>query len=186
MLPSLDLPSVRNLTILLGIYILLVGPVNYLLLRRMRRLGWAWITIPLLTLVFSVGAFGLGYGLRGNDLILNKIALIRPATGGVTEVTSYMGLFSPAQESYEIVVDGEGLLSPLCATLIRGAAAPMAAGDMVIIQGERSRLRGLNINQWSMRSFMQQSRWDDFGSVDADLRFDAKGLVGDITNPYRL
>jgi hypothetical protein len=32
-LPALDLPSMRGLGILLVIYIILVGPVNYLLLR---------------------------------------------------------------------------------------------------------------------------------------------------------
>ncbi len=183
MLPSLDLPSVRSLTILLAIYIVLVGPINYLMLRRMRRLQWAWATIPLLTLIFSGGAFGIGYGLRGNDLILNKIALIHPAPDGVVDVTSYMGLFSPAQESYEIVVDGEGLLSPLVRnTDPWNSGAPVTGNEMVIIQGEPSRLRGLNINQWSMRSFMQETHWDDFGSVDADFTFDASGIVSDITN----
>ncbi|MBI1298724.1 hypothetical protein GC175_27635 [bacterium] len=183
MLPSLDLPSVRNLTILLGIYILLVGPVNYLVLRQMRRLQWAWATIPLITLIFSGGAFGIGYALRGDDLILNKIALIRPTDGGITEVTSYMGLFSPAQDSYEIVVDGEGLLSPLARNADPwNSGAPTPGNEMVIIQGQPSRLRGLNINQWSMRSFMQQTRWDDFGAIDADFRFNEDGIIGEVVN----
>lgn len=78
-LPSLDLPSVRGLGILLAIYIALVGPVNYLLLRWFRRLHWAWITIPLLTLIFSAGSFGIGYAMRGTDLILNHIAVVEPS-----------------------------------------------------------------------------------------------------------
>jgi hypothetical protein len=44
--------------------------VNYLLLRWQKRLHEAWITIPLITIVFSIGAFGLGYALRGTNLIL--------------------------------------------------------------------------------------------------------------------
>ncbi|UCC64132.1 MAG: hypothetical protein JSV36_03475, partial [Anaerolineae bacterium] len=59
-LPALDLPSIRGLGLLLASYVLLVGPVNYFLLRWRSRLHWAWVTIPLITVVFSVGAFGLG------------------------------------------------------------------------------------------------------------------------------
>jgi hypothetical protein len=77
-LPALDLPSIQTLAVLLGFYILMVGPVNYGLLRWKKRLHWAWITIPVLTIAFSAGAFGIGYLLRGNDIILNKIAIVNP------------------------------------------------------------------------------------------------------------
>ena len=40
-------------------YILLVGPVNYFVLRWRDRLAWAWITIPTLTLAFSALAYGI-------------------------------------------------------------------------------------------------------------------------------
>ena len=80
-LPSLDLPSVRWLAVLLALYIALVAPANYLLLRRWGRMEWAWGTIPALTLIFAAGAYGIGYGLRGNDIILNQSRLCAcPAT----------------------------------------------------------------------------------------------------------
>ena len=46
-------------------YFLLVGPVNYLVLRQQRRLHLAWITIPTITLIFSAASFGVGYLLHG-------------------------------------------------------------------------------------------------------------------------
>jgi hypothetical protein len=183
MLPSLDLPSVRGLAILLGIYIVFVGPINYLALRRWRRLHWAWITIPALTLLFSAGAFGIGYTLRGNDLILNKIALITPNRDGPAEVLSFMGLFSPAQQSYEIEVDGDGLLSPIVRNgdpWTTGGVGP--AAEMVIIQGTPSRLQGLAISQWSMQSFSTESQWPEFGRVDGSFQFTENALTGEIRN----
>ncbi|MBX3000901.1 MAG: hypothetical protein KF893_20430 [Caldilineaceae bacterium] len=184
MLPSLDLPSVRSLAILLGVYIIVIGPVNYLLLRHWRRLHLAWITIPALTLLFSAGAFGIGYALRGNDLILNKIALITPNDDGPAEVLSFMGIFSPAQQSYDIEVDGDGLLSPT----VRNAdpwsmgGAGSSAAEMVIIQGTPGRLQGLAINQWSMQSFTAESRWSDFGRVEGNFEFTENALIGEIRN----
>lgn len=189
MLPSLDLPSVRSLAILLAVYILVIGPVNYLLLRRWRRLHWAWITIPVLTILFSAGAFGIGYTLRGSDLILNKIALITLNGDGPAEVLSFVGIFSPAQQAYDVEVDGDGLLSPT----VRNAdpwnmGGVGGAAEMVIVQGAPGRLQGLAISQWSMQSFTTESQWSDFGRVEGTFQFADDELRGEIRNdtPYPL
>jgi hypothetical protein len=183
MLPSLDLPSVRGLAILLAIYIVLVGPANYLVLRKVHRLHLAWFTIPLITVIFSAGAFGIGYALRGNDLILNKIALITPADEGLATVTSFIGLFSPAQQSYEITVQGDGLLSPVTRNADPwSAGGAMAIGEMIFVQGTPNRLQGLAINQWSMQNFMLETRWENFGAIHAEFQLDGNALVGEIHN----
>jgi hypothetical protein len=147
-LPSLDLPSVRGLSVLLLVYILLVGPINYLVLRWTRRLQWAWVTIPLLTLLFSGGAFALGYALRGTDLILNQVALVTAGRDGTAHVDSYVGLFSPSRQSYELEVEGGGLLSPISQEgdpFRGGNSAP--GGEMTFVQGDVGEVRGLAINQ---------------------------------------
>ncbi len=59
-LPSLALPPIGGLFALLGAYILLVGPINYLVLRRIGRREWAWATIPALIAIFAVGAYAFG------------------------------------------------------------------------------------------------------------------------------
>ncbi len=111
-IPSLDLPSVKGIIIMLCIYIFIVGPINYLVLRRMRRLHLAWVTIPVITAIFALGTFGIGYTMRGNDLVLNKIALVQVGTNGDAPITSYMGLFSPRQQAYEISVQWRGAAQP--------------------------------------------------------------------------
>lgn len=183
-LPTLDLPSVRNLSILLGIYILLVGPLNYLVLRWKRRLHFAWLTIPLITILFSAGTFGLGYAMRGTDLILNKVSIVELSPDGTTEVGSYMGIFSPAQQSYEIEVSGDNLVSPL-----RPDYDPwsMSAGlptgsEAIFVQGKPGLVRGLSVNQWAMQSFMTEGIWTDFGLIVSDLRLEGNNLVGTVRN----
>ncbi|MEZ4660007.1 MAG: hypothetical protein R2911_20820 [Caldilineaceae bacterium] len=182
-LPSLDLPSIRSLSLLLLLYILLVGPVNYFSLRRLHKLHWAWVTIPLLTILFSAGAFGLGYSLRGNDLILNKIALIEPLPGSAANVTSFMGLFSPTQQSYEIEVDGSGLVSPMTQNVApMGINGRGGAAELTIRQGAPARLSGLAVNQWSMQSFMTESYVADFGDLSGEFHLQGDRLTGQIRN----
>jgi len=182
-LPSLDLPSVRGLGVLLVLYVILVGPVNYFVLRWQKRLHWAWMTIPLITVAFSAGAFGLGYALRGTDLILNKVAVIGLQPDGTAGVSSYMGLFSPARQSYEIEVRGGGLLAPLNPDYDPwGASGGGKAGEMVFLQGDPGRVRGLAVNQWSMQTFMTEGVWADFGRMVSDLRIEGEDLVGVVRN----
>lgn len=186
-LPSLALPSIRWLGILLGIYILLVGPVNYLLLRQFRRLHWAWLTIPLLTIAFAAGSFGLGYALRGTDLILNHIAIVEPTADGTSQVDNYIGLFSPAEHSYDIEIDNNSLISPMSQDSDPFMSGPMgvpvgATGDMTIVNGTTSQIRGFTVNQWAMQSFTTESRWDDFGTIAGELQFADESVIGEVRN----
>ncbi len=186
-IPSLDLPSVQGVSILLIIYILFVGPINYLFLRWRKQMHMAWITIPVITLLFTAGSFGIGYALRGTDLILNRISLIQAQPGGTATVTSYMGLFSPRQQSYEILVNSEGLVSPMNGYdpgpfSSQSGGSPATGGEMTFIQGQPSTIKGLTVNQFSMQSFMSEENWQNFGQISGDLFLENDTLKGTIRN----
>ncbi len=182
-LPALDIPSIRSLGLLLTLYVVLVGPGNYLVLRWRKRLQWAWLTVPLLTLTFSAGAFGLGYSLRGADLILNRIAVIELRPDGAAGVTSYLGLFSPTRRSYEVEVTESNLLSPLTPDYNPWETGGVNVGsEMVFLQGEPGYVRGLTVNQWSMQTFMTEGSWADFGHIEGNLQVKDEALVGVLRN----
>jgi hypothetical protein len=164
-------------------YVVLVGPFNYLVLRRLKRLHLAWVTIPGLTLAFSVGAFTLSYLLRGGDLMLNKISILIMQPGQSLQVTSYLGLFSPAQQRYEIEVEGGGLIGPFSVQYDPWQfAGGLSSPDGVFIQGDPARVRGLPIEQWSMQSFMTEGSWDQMGQVEAELTILGNRVSGWVRN----
>ena len=186
-LPILDLPSIKGLAIILAIYIILVGPVNYLVLKKQKRLHWAWITIPSITVLFSVAAFGLGFALHGTDIFINKISIIQLLPDGKAYADGYIGLFSPAQREYEVEVRGNGLISPLNPldeTWLSGSSPSNVAGNrsVSLVQGNPAYIRDLNVEQWSMQSFMTEGTPLDFGPVIAALRLEEDALVGEVLN----
>lgn len=111
-LPSLALPPIGGLLVLLGAYILVIGPLNYLILRRLDRREWAWVTMPVLVLGFAIAAFGYGAALRGTDIVVNEIAIVRGAPG-TSEASAdvYFGVFSPTRASYVVEVPSDALLA---------------------------------------------------------------------------
>ncbi|MGI8929662.1 MAG: hypothetical protein ACR2H0_09415, partial [Candidatus Limnocylindrales bacterium] len=111
-LPSIDLPPIEQLFVLLIAYIALIGPINYLILRRLDRREWAWVTIPALVVVFAVGSYGLGATLKGSDVIVNQITVVRAAQGtgrGIGQ--AYIGIYSPSRRSFDVRIPGGALLS---------------------------------------------------------------------------
>ena len=79
--PAGALPSADRRPARAAGYILLIGPINYLVLRRLDRREWAWLTMPVLIVVFAVGAYGIGSLLRGSAVIVNEVAIVRGAPG---------------------------------------------------------------------------------------------------------
>lgn len=63
---GLRLPGIGLLLSLLGAYILIAGPVAYLLLRRFGRPTSAWGVLPAVALLFTAGAIFAGFSLRGD------------------------------------------------------------------------------------------------------------------------
>ncbi len=183
-LPALDLPSIRWLGLLFGVYLVLIGPVNYLALRRLRRLDWAWVTIPLLTLIFSAGGFGLGYLLRGSDVIVNQISIVSLSRDGERAAArSYVGLFSPTREEYDVRVGDDALISPLTLDPSRWGGPVSNVSTLSVLQGDPAQLRGLGVNQWSMQSFQAETWLDTRAiSIDADLSIDGERVRGTIRN----
>ncbi len=183
-IPALDLPSIRWLAILLSVYILLVGPVNYFVLRRLRRMQLAWLTIPVLTLLFSGGTFGIGYLMRGTDVIMNQIALIAPNGSGSAAVTSYLGLFSPAQRTYALDVKTSGLLSAIVGYDGNpwNSTGVSTGSSVTFVQGDIPRIQGLSIDQWSFQTFAEEEHWQQFGNLSADLRLENEKIMGTIRN----
>src|SRR5439155_14787198 len=72
-IPALDLPSLPLLLGMLVVYVLVVGPGSYLILRRLARREAAWLALPALVLVVSTVAYGVGAGAKGSNVLLNRI-----------------------------------------------------------------------------------------------------------------
>ncbi len=98
-------------------YIVLVGPLDYLLLKKVfKRLEWTWITFPALVVIVSVAAYATAYSVKGDELRINKIDLVEielpinkidlaeneARASGQIYGRTWFTLFSPRIENYTI------------------------------------------------------------------------------------
>ena len=144
-IPSLAVPPAELLLAVIVGYILLIGPLSYLVLRRYDRRELAWIVAPVLALVFSGVSYSIGLSMKGSQIIVNEISVVRTSTEGTAaSVSTFAGISSPARATYDLTVRGDALLSALAANSFDptfGGAVLNYATE----QGDPAHLRGLAV-----------------------------------------
>jgi hypothetical protein len=178
-LPSLALPPIGGVLVLLFGYILLVGPVNYLVLRRLDKREWAWFTVPALILVFTAGSFGIGGLMRGSEVIVHEVGIVRGAPGTDAAVaSSYLGVFSPNRGTYQASVQGDALLS----SPMNGEFFGNGTGATLdVLQGDPSRVRDLAVGVGSIRTIRAEASATG-PDITGDLKLADGHVKGSVTN----
>lgn len=176
-LPAVALPDLGLLFGLLAVYILLIGPINYLVLRRIDRREWAWVTMPVLVLVFGVGTYVVGMGLKGTDVIVEQLAIVRAAAGtdrGLAQ--AYVGIFSPNRRTFDVAIGDDALLAnPMYQAQGQGGV------PLDVVGGESARLRGYEVGFGVLRAFRAEAAVVA-PRVDADLTYRDGVIEGTLTN----
>ncbi|MEZ6139982.1 MAG: hypothetical protein R3B84_05365 [Zavarzinella sp.] len=92
---------------LIFLFILLMGPVEYLILRRLfKRMEITWITMPLLVVVISATVYLVARTNKGDQLRINKIDLVDiDLVHQRVEGQTWFTLYSPVKNNYSITTE---------------------------------------------------------------------------------
>lgn len=92
---------------LIALYLVLIGPADYFLLRRLRLFPWTWLTFPLITILFCGLAYGLAQRLAGPQVHVNQVDLVDVALDqGAVRGSSWAHLYSPATREFTLTWEG--------------------------------------------------------------------------------
>jgi hypothetical protein len=180
-LSNFEIPSLIYILCWLGGYIALIGPINYLLLKRIRRNQLAWVSVPALALAFTVIAYVTGGITRGSGPILNRLAVVQAWEGQEqAQVRALVGLYSPNRATYTLQADTL-LFTPFD-----------ESGSWLESQGDAtSQLPEVRVEAGGMKSFMAEGSMTALSIThDLVLQISDKNpkLTGTVTNdsPYTL
>jgi hypothetical protein len=188
---------------LAAVYILLIGPGDYFLLRRLRRgMGWTWITFPAVVALFVAAGPWASTWLKRGVTRVNQVDLIDIAADGTVRGTSWFSIFSPRPETSDLSLrpslpDG-GTPNETGAALAwfgkAGAgfngmynremqnAGPLG-GEGYTIAADLDAARDVPIQVWSCKNFVYRwlGRAADQG-LDIDLQEENRQPAGTIAN----
>lgn len=157
-IPGLGLPHPLLICGFLAAYLVLVGPVNYLFLRAIKRREFAWFTIPLTVILFTVAIYFTGLSLRGTRPTLHRLSVVQ-AWEGVprAQVESVIGVFSPTRSEYDLRVEGDLLLQPLPADNYYRALDRSYDG-IQFQQGDAAVARGIKVDVGAVTPFLTRGQ----------------------------
>lgn len=184
-IPAMDLPPITYILFIFLLYLGMAGPLNYLVLKKIDRREWSWFTIPALSIVFAVLIYAIGFGTKGNEVVLSTISVIEmDKDSGQGTLTRYMGVFMPTRGDYKIDIDSDGLISLVEENSMSHYPQAAQGGDIStrIIQGRPSQIVFEDVNVWMMKTFMLDGHQVDAGTIDSDLKYENGKITGTVTN----
>jgi hypothetical protein len=103
-----EFPTLGWLIFWICAYILIVGPINFLVLTRIHRRDLAWITVPAIALAFALGIYLTSVAKRPSSIALDELGTyvmddVQPRASATVE----MRVSSPKPQDLTLVVPGD-------------------------------------------------------------------------------
>ena len=186
LLPSTIPPPWRTLGILLICYLLVLGPVRYLLVKRLKGRHWSWRIILSSIVIFSLLSYGLAYIEKGSSILSDSITIAQLSQDGSSaHVTTYMGVFVPNEGDYHLSIPGNGLAQPSPDSIsFQNGTSGIITGSHTTVtplqHGTDVNLQDVNI--WTLHTVLTEQDRQIHKGLVSQLTLQNGMLVGTVTN----
>lgn len=167
------------------VYMILVGPLLYIILKRKDKREYAWGIIPLTAIIASAAIFG--YGAR------DRIARPQIQQAAFLYVNDDKSLSGYYTESLLSNKSGEfAFVAPKTTTMVARrnmnsftGQTPNIHEQVILEKGTtNSELTFRDVGYWSVSSLYGSTQLQDVGNLQIDLRVEASKLTGTIQNDF--
>lgn len=184
-LPARSLPSLQIYALLIVLYILVLGPGNFGLLRWLRRVELSWLSIPAIAIVFGVASFGLAYARNGGSVLANVDTIVYMDPGSATKLAdSYIGIFAPYPGDYTISSPAPALAWAMSSDANGGSSGGTRAPDLD--EGPQFNASLYGLQMWTMRTIGTRQQVNLPGQISAHLVLHGNTVSGDVTNNSKI
>ena len=191
---GISVPDRKFVLAALGLYLVVLVPINWALFRVVGRVEWAWFAVPVLAftgtyLVVSLAQLDIGFARSRTELAI----LETQPNYSRGHLTRYTGLYSSLSTNYSLLFEDESAVSLPFAT--RRASQALSARDIYLERSskkdEASRLQPFAVNSNSTEMIHSEEFLDIGGVVhlqetasgdesvvnDTDFEFKHVGMI---------
>ena len=183
------IPRIGRYGVVLAVYVILAGPVVYLVLKKFHGRKYIWGCVGVLAILFSGIVFVMGSRTRFNAPFINYVRKIDLLPGVKDEKVNF-SVRAPYNTAYSIYVNQDYDLLPVCDTNYYNAAYTEAVPDFSresvhIAYGETENVVTMESGRAFTAKYLQASRTEkidtDFGIQGEVCYFDGE-LTGSLVN----
>jgi hypothetical protein len=113
-IPALNHPAPGLIFGLIVLYIIVIGPITYQVLKRRNALDMAWVSIPITALVVTLLLAATGWVVRGNNTLVYALTTIQQRSDATTAfAATSLGVYTPFRSNIQITSRPGTPLMPL-------------------------------------------------------------------------
>ncbi|WP_342550809.1 hypothetical protein MKX57_03990 [Lysinibacillus sp. FSL M8-0216] len=182
--PSFEV-SVSYMLIVIILYIIIIGPVLYFVLKKVDKREHAWWIIPVFSIVLSIGLFIVG----AKDRIVQP-QVQQSAFYKVNEDSSLNGYYVESiltNRSGDFIVNTDKNTTAVAMrnyNNFTGSVGDLHESSYIKENANGSTLTLRDLNYWSVQSFGGKTSAQNIGKMDVDITLKNEKLTGTIKNNF--
>ncbi len=183
------LPAPWLIVVLLLGYLVVLGPIRFLIIRWRKRRDWSWRIVLSTIVLFSLLAYGFALYQKGTAIASNTISIVRLSQaqdGSTAHIITYVGVFIPNQGNFQVHIPGKGLVQPSNTNGYSGGPGGSNNEPPTTISSGQN---GTDVNLqsqafWAVRSILSEQDRQVPGGITSHLTIQNGTLTGTITNRF--
>ncbi len=171
-----------NYYIVLFIYILVVAPISYFVLKKLDKREWMWLTVPVIALIFGVAVYTTGTGTRLSKVTTNMVSYISLDKKGNASIDTFAGVFNTNRAKVKITGNNGEKIIPVSDSYYSNQPDKKEVQEAKIFSGDNGGIEYINSSLLETKILQIQSKAENIGKLEADIRLKIKRIRGTIKN----
>lgn len=181
-LAPLRVPSLTKFAVVFALYIIAIGPVMFFLLHRWRRATWAWVLLPVVSALTTVGIYTFGGTERPNGLLMDGVGVLDLTGSGNAESYAVQAFMSPYFGGLDFQMPKNTLALPI------SVGENPNSTDATVVYRNDTHISFENVSRWHVRYVYAAGLDKTSGELATNLTSSYGLLFGTVKNetPYVL
>lgn len=162
-LTPLRIPSLRFWGLLFGLYVLVIGPGVFFILRRKKRETLGWFILPGLSIVTTIVIYTFGASQRPIGVLTEGVGVMDLVGDGSGEVYGIRAFMSPYVSSAYVSTGKPMLVLPLAEQNVR------VLGTANVVTGQQSSASFQDVGRWGIRYVYSAGAVTNLGEFQTEL-----------------
>ncbi|WP_139488773.1 hypothetical protein [Brevibacillus dissolubilis] len=179
LIPGVNLPRVEWLAVIWLVYILVIAPLLYVILKRKDRREWAWGIIPASALVLMIGVYVIGKSMVTDGNSSYSVSEINIIDHKLADVQTAASFLATAGGEYTVHIEKGYTALPIALTshntwLTNASTEQNEAGQLTF--------HYQHVPYLTLRQAIASGEKTDIGSFEAQLNMEGQQVRGTVKN----
>lgn len=180
-IPAKLAPNLGALKIILMIFVVIIGPVNYFVLKKFDRREYLWVSVPILVILFSAMIYKVSSNTELKGPVMSKASYVELIPGSKTsKITSSGSIFATSDNNCKLELPQ--LVDVDYSEIDRYSFRPDKENIFFSKNLSQDFIEFKNNGFWSPTTLKFEWETDTIGEIKTDLEMKEGKLVGIIRN----